>query len=350
MLTLCVGVLLFSCFARAQESSMKATQQTPTFRADSNLVLLDAMVRDRKTGDLITDLTKDDFRVEDDGVPQEIDYLSHDQLPLSLVFLIDDGDTMKANHKPSKFNVGWLADCANGALAALTALRPGDEVAVMTFSSSTQLIQPFTTNRQAMADAVRLAADKRDSDTDFVDEDVYEAVGVALQATIPGSRRVLVFFTDDTSNYVNWLTRKAAGKHAPAQMHNHKEALQRLMQTGVSVSGLVDRSSLENGMIATAAANPLSLVELDDVQHFAAQTGSPIVKAHGKDVAPKVTTLIEEIRNRYTIGYVPTGPQVPGTFHRIKVTLTRNAFQTHRDLQHDHATVEARSGYYIWIK
>lgn len=344
-LTVCFGLLFYSYGGRTQEASL-VSQQTPTFRAVSNLVLLDAIVRDRKTGDLITDLAKDNFRIEDNGVPQKIDYLSHDTLPLSLVFLIDDGDTMHGDHKPSKLNVGWLSDCAKGALMALNALRPGDEVAVMTFSSSTQLIQPFATDHHVIADAIRRAADRRDSDTDFVDEDVYEAVGEALKATNPNGRRVLVFFTDGTSNYDNRLMRKFAGKHAPAHMHNHKEALQRLLQTGVSVSGLIDRSPLETAMIVVEITSPLSFVELDDVQHFAAQTGGPVVNAHGKNLPQKLATLIEEIRNRYTIGYIPTGPQASGTFHRVKVTLTRNTFQTHPNLKQGHVTVEARSGYY----
>lgn len=74
---------------------MGPEQQMPTLHVVSNLALIDAMVRDKKTGDLITDLTKDDFRVEDDGVPQTVESVSHDKLPLSLVFLIDDGDSMR---------------------------------------------------------------------------------------------------------------------------------------------------------------------------------------------------------------------------------------------------------------
>ncbi len=343
----CVAVLFFSGSGlSAQVESSEPVQQVPTLHIVSNLVLIDAIVRDKKTGDLVTDLTQDDFRVEEDRNPQRIESLSHDKLPLSLVFLIDIGDTTSGKQKPSKLNDGWLLDNANGALTALSALRAGDEVAVMTFSSFTQMIQPFTADHAVIADAIRRAADKRSSDADFIDEDVYEAANVARQATNPKSRRVLVFFTDGTSNYYNSMTREEVGKNAPAEMHNHKEALQRLLQTDVSVSGLIDRSPLEKAMLVPAVLAPLSFVELNDVQHFAVETGCPTVSAHGKDVPQKLATLIEEIRSRYTIGFVPVAGQAAGGFHRVKVTLTAHAFQTHPELQRGHVTVEARSGYY----
>lgn len=334
---ICACSLLFPFRGWAQQNSAANGQKMPVFHVTSNLVLLDAIVKQRKTDRLITDLTKSDFRVEEDGVPQKVSYFSQDKLPLSLVLLFDDSQTVQPE----------LKELAASALEALKALRPSDEAAVMTFSSSTQLLQPFTTNHETIAEAIRRAADERSSECTFINEDVYEAAG-AFNEKKPDRRRVLVFFTDGTANHVNPRTRYHS-RHAPAYLHTRSEALQRLLRTGVTVSALIYRSKVDTALIIALNANPLSVIygaRLGDVKHFAEKTGGPVVHGHGRAVGERMATLIEQIRGRYTLGYVPSTPRAAGTFCRVKVSLTQKAFKTHPELRHRHYTIEARSGYF----
>ncbi|HXH50059.1 MAG TPA: VWA domain-containing protein [Terriglobia bacterium] len=334
---ICACSLFFPWCGWAQQNSAANGQKMPVFHVTSNLVLLDAIVKQRKTDRLITDLTKSDFHVEEDGVPQKISYFSQDKLPLSVVLLFDVTQTVQPE----------LKELASSALEALKALRPGDEAAVMTFSSSTQLLLPFTTDHEAIAAAIRRAADERTSECTFIDEDVYEAAG-AFNAKEPDRRRVLVFFTDGTANHVNPRTRYHS-KHAPAYLHTGSEALQRLLRTGVTVSALIYRSKADTALIMALNANPLSVIygaRLGDVKRFAEKTGGPVVHGHGRAVGERMATLIEQIRSRYTLGYVPSNPRAAGTFCRVKVSLTQKAFETHPELRHGHYSIEARSGYF----
>jgi hypothetical protein len=96
-------------------------------RVSSQFVVLDALVENRKTGNLVDNLEAKDFQVAEDGNPQRISYFSHDQLPLSVFFLFDLTDTVRPTSKP----------LAHGAYEMLGHLKPQDELSIMVFSSHT---------------------------------------------------------------------------------------------------------------------------------------------------------------------------------------------------------------------
>jgi hypothetical protein len=62
---------------------------TPVFGATSELVLLDVQVIHNKTNTAMSGLQAKDFEVSEDGVPQKISFFGRDQLPLSVVPLVD---------------------------------------------------------------------------------------------------------------------------------------------------------------------------------------------------------------------------------------------------------------------
>jgi VWFA-related protein len=329
------------CCAFAQQPPIENNPSIPVLHLSSELVLLDAIVADRKTARLDTSLTANDFTLEEDGIPQKIRYFSQDKLPLSIVLLFDLTDSVRSE----------LKDLGEGAIDVLGHLKPEDEVAVMTFSSSTQMLQPFTTDREAVAAAIRRAAQSKSSEGTFLDEDVYEGVDAALRATIPDSRRVLLFFTDGTANYINPVTRKLYGKRAPAQLRTRAEAREKLLRTGVTVSALIARSGVDNAMVAAAAVNPLSYMlgvnpRLGDVRRYAAETGGPVLDAGGHREAARLAALLEELRGRYTMGYVPSVSHPAGTFCRLTLKLTPAALAAHPQFKHRHYAVETRAGYY----
>ena len=63
--------------------------QAPTFKVDVRVVNVLATVRERK-GRIVSDLSKDDFILQEDGKPQQIQYFSRQtDLPLILGLLVD---------------------------------------------------------------------------------------------------------------------------------------------------------------------------------------------------------------------------------------------------------------------
>lgn len=95
----------------------------PTFKAESNLVVLHVSVRDRG-GRYVAGLDRDAFTVIDDGKPQTIEMFSGDEVPASVGLLIDNSNSMRANRE--RVIASAVEFAKHG--------HPQDEIFVLTFN------------------------------------------------------------------------------------------------------------------------------------------------------------------------------------------------------------------------
>ena len=98
-------------------------QERPTFKAESELVVLHVSVRDG-SGRYITGLDRDAFTVIDDGKAQTLEMFSGDEVPASVGFLIDNSNSMRPNRER----------VITSAVEFAKHSHPKDEVFVMTFN------------------------------------------------------------------------------------------------------------------------------------------------------------------------------------------------------------------------
>src|ERR1700733_2652159 len=274
---LLITVLLLAQIGPAQTAASPPQSEPTTIHVDTQFVLLDALVENKKSGAPLDTLSAKDFELSD-GVPQTISYFSHDQLPLSVVFLFDMTETVHAA----------LAPLAQAALQVLGHLKPEDEVAVMTFSSRADLMQGFTTDRKLAAEAVKTASWMADVEGTFLDEDMFEAVEQVMKAKA-GNRRILVWLTDGTANEENGFTRATIGQHAPAHLHSRQEAMTSLLQSGAVVSVLIDRTT--ETYRAITASGPTG-TRLGDIDEYARATGGPVLSTGTKEVPENLVLLM----------------------------------------------------------
>jgi VWFA-related protein len=326
-------LLMLSGVVGAQVSQPAQSDETPVFRVSTEFVVLDALVEYRKSGVLIGGLQAGDFQLSEDGVPQQITYFAHDQLPLSVVFLFDLTDSVRPVLKP----------LAIGAHEILGHLKPQDEVAIMIFSSHTELLQDFTTDRSLAANAIDKASAMKSEDGTFIHESMYEALDQAVKSTTPESRRVLVWLTDGSSNLENESTRKIMGRHAPKRLHTKNEAVDKLMHSGVAVSALITRSAMTDLLLSSSFVFGTHMGEINT---YADMTGGPVLKSGKSDTAAKLSELIDDLRRRYTLGYRPSVTRGPGTFCNLQLRLTASALADHPGLSAKETVVRAERGYY----
>jgi VWFA-related protein len=309
-----------------------AQSEPTTIHVDTQFVLLDALVENKKTGATVDTLAAKDFQLSEDGVLQTISYFSHDQLPLSVLLLFDMTETVHTA----------LGPLAQAALQILGHLKREDEVAVMTFSSRTDLMQGFTTNRPLAAEAIKTASWMADVEGTFLDEDMYEAVEQAMKAKA-GNRRVLVWLTDGTANQENTFTQAAIGQHSPAHLHSQKEAMTRLLQSGAVVSVLIERTAETNRAIISSGFGG---TRVGDIDEYAKATGGPVLNTNTRDAPERLALLLDEIRARYTLGYKPTQVEPPGKFCKLSLRLSPDVAGEHPELHKQGLLVSTRSGYY----
>src|SRR5258708_39274727 len=135
--------LAFGIPARAQAPTQDKDQGQGTIRVDVNLVLVDATVK-AKDGQIMANLKKDDFEVREDGVAQKVEIFSRDELPLNVALVLDLSDSIGP----------FLGPLRDAATVALAALKPGDEVALFTFSTEAELRLPLTKDKTKIADQI----------------------------------------------------------------------------------------------------------------------------------------------------------------------------------------------------
>jgi VWFA-related protein len=311
-------------FAALVGIGLPASCQTPAndsvlvIHVDVNLVVLDAQVLNKKTGRTAGHLKREDFQLFEDGVRQEIVSFSQDELPLSIALLFDLTESVQPVLKP----------LAAGALEALEHLKPEDEVAVMVYAASSQLIQDFTTDRKLAVAAIEKASGMKSDEAAFFNEGVYQATAQLGRARNPSSRRVIVWLTDSVPNIPSESNRRSIGQSVPeGALHTESEAFRELFETGSVLSARLERSALSDLAIAFYSRNPLFASSRKhnpsgDVYKYAEQTGGQVMKSGKEEVSAKLALLIDDIRARYSLGYRPSADQPKGTFCEIRVKMS----------------------------
>ena len=317
------------------ETQTPAESQTPVYRVDVRVVLVDAQVLNKKTRYAARELKKEDFEVYEDNVRQQVSSFSQDTLPLSVVLLFDLTDSVRP----------VLKSLADGALEALQHLKPEDEVAVMVYAASTQVLQPATTDRALAVAAIEKASRMESGEAAFFNEGIFQAAEQLTKGKNPSSRRVIIWLTDDVPNIPseNSVPLRYRRSLNGAMPHTQAEAMQHLLRTNTVVCSLVkqsDQSVREESALRAKPAERM-LHPPGEVYKYASATGGQVIEFKKKELQEKLTLLIDDLRMRYSLGYHPSGQKPKGKYCAIKVKLAPETKKAVGKVE-----VEARQGYY----
>jgi Ca-activated chloride channel family protein len=173
-------LVLFLPGMGAEQREREQSGDIPRYRVGVDIVSLPVVVTTAK-GKRITDLHKDDFRIYENDVEQEIAAFAATDEPLAVALLLDtSGSTQKK-----------LARIQNAAIDFVNQLHPDDEVAVISFADDVRLQSDFSINRDKNARGIKMT---RTGECTAL----YEAVWLALEQVLDPvpERKALVLFTD----------------------------------------------------------------------------------------------------------------------------------------------------------
>jgi von Willebrand factor type A domain len=154
-------------------------QDVETLKIDTNLVTVPVIASSR-TGNYIADLTKEEFKLSEDGVAQEISFLATVNAPFMLVLMLDTSDSTQEK----------LPQIQRAAIAFLEQLGPQDKVKVIAFNGELSDLTDFTGNKTVLRNAISQVKTGHDTR-------VYDAVQLALnQLRMIQTRKAIVIFTD----------------------------------------------------------------------------------------------------------------------------------------------------------
>jgi len=303
--------ILFSLLS-FQTAHAQDIDPNDVIKVNTDLVVFDAQVIDKKTRKVFGGLHREDFEIYEENVKQPVAYFSQDQLPLSVLLLLD----ISRSVTPIIEQVGA------GANEALQRLKPEDEVAVMAFADYPRLIQPFTKDRKAAAEKISEAATTDLGHGTYLNEALHAAEQQMNNASNPTNRRAIIVITDNI---------------APAGGHFGKDkVINDLLESGTVVYGLIVRAAFGK------VFNILSFGTIHGVNSYCEETGGEVLGADREEVDTRLAEMFTRLRTRYTLGYRPPENTEEGKFRRVKVQLTPPIMKTNNKL-----VVRARSGYYF---
>ena len=273
-------------------------------KVDVDLIVLDALVLERKTGKVLGDLKREDFLLWEDGVRQQLTHFGQDTMPLSVLLLVDRGGCLDP----------FGEEVRRAASAAISQLKPADEVALMTYYDSVDLLEGFTRDRQRIIDAIHRVPTNDESANHCLNRAFYEAGRYMARASNPTGRRVIIALTGVTANFD--CIGGPSGKSATHEVY----------ESGSVVCGLIPSSAgqrMENGTMrmATRIGNIFNSPSLS-IAKLAEETGGEMLDDKPEHLDRAFNTLMSHLRTRYTLGFVSTNRKRDGTTRKLKVEMS----------------------------
>ena len=307
-----LAVLLSVCAipAGAQDKLDPPRDPSP-IRVDVDVVNVLCTVRDWK-GAFVTDLNKTDFRIREDGKPQEIRYFAREvDTPFTVALLLDVSGS-----------VARILDIERAAASRFftEVLRPTDQALLLSFAQNVTVWQEITSNLSKLQTALRVIGP---FDANLTPEFrphggtlLYEAVhlvGGRKLANLPG-RKAMVIVTDGVDN----------GSTVTADL-----AIKAAQQADAVIYAIHYEDN--------ASSSPEYAAEGESaLDRLSAPTGGRTFHV-GWTLPLKAifNTIREEMRSQYAIGYTSTNRVKDGNYRRLEVKTTRFGLKA-----------QARQGYY----
>jgi len=238
-----------------------------TFRSDVRLVLLDVSVKD-KQGNLVSGLSKDNFRVFEDGRTQPITVFAHDDQPVTVGILVDESRSMTPKHNQA----------LTAALTFISESNRRDEIFILHFNDTIKLGLPRAQLFSDDIDELRSALFRGVPQGKTA---LNDAVVAGLKQLELGQRdeRTLILISDGGDN---------------ASKHSRRETL----------------DAVEGGI---ATIYTIGLFDPDDpdrdpsiLQRLARISGGEAYfPASASEMVPVCRRIATDIRARYSVGYRP---------------------------------------------
>ena len=271
-----------------------------TIGVNVDMVVLQATAVDHKVA-LVSGLDKDNFQIYEDGALQPIKHFSHADIPVTVGLVIDNSGSMRPKRH----------DVIAAALAFARSSNPQDQMFVVNFNERVSFGLPGTIPFTDQVEQLEVALSRTNADGQTA---LYDAMAVALDHLKKGNRdkKVLIVISD-------------GGDNASQRSLNQTMAMVRQSDAIIFTIGIFDEQDEDR--------NPHVLKQL------AKDTGGETFLPESlKDLAPVCERIAHDIRNQYTLAYVPTNRKRDGTYRAIEVKASGQGRR--------HLSVRTRAGYF----
>jgi len=293
-------LLLFIGAVIPQEGAARLTQTAQyLYDVKVEMVGLFATVLDR-SGRLVTDLTRDDFILYDEGKPQVITQFSREYIPLSVLILLDTSSSMDGEK---------LDDARKSLVEFLKRLNRGDEAMLIEFRSRASVAQPFTEKFSLIERGLKQLEGNGSTA-------LYDAVLMALDQikSAHNSRQTILLISDGINTYG-----KAHLEDTVSGLRRHGVELFAIgLESGVpeELRGILSTRWVLNKLTQSAG-------------------GEFFVVSDSKNLRRISSIISDQMHNQYSFGYYPPTTR-EGEWRNIRLETRAQGF----------TVVPSRTGYY----
>jgi VWFA-related protein len=274
-------------------------------RVDTELVSVNVSVVDRNTNRGVSDLTKDDFRLYEDNVQQQIAHFDSASAPFNLILLIDlSGSTAK------------VVELIKGAaLHFVEAARPFDRIGIITFAGGQVVVSSLTNDHQALRQRIN-SIQKPDGSTKLYDSLAFAMDEVSREAK-DSRRNAIVVMSDGMDSTLPNVTGEGSAL-------SYEEVSRRVKEFDGVVYSI---------WVKTQSYVPLSIHDIqqetwdqghDDMKDLADDGGGAFYECLKlEDLGGAYARVVADLGMVYTLSYRPTNKVRDGSWRAIRVNVNR---------------------------
>ncbi|HSE16977.1 MAG TPA: VWA domain-containing protein [Pyrinomonadaceae bacterium] len=297
-------------------------------RVNTTLVTIPVSVMDRD-GRYVPNLQKEEFRVWEDGVEQEVAFFQSVDKPFSVVLMLDTSPSTEFR----------LEDIQDAAISFVNQLRRDDRVMVVSFDDDIKVLSDFTTDRNKLERAIMRSRTHNGTR-------LYDAVDTVINQELSRvqGRKAIVLFTDGvdtTSRVADFDSTIMDAQELDALIYTVQYDTSEDMNAnnnsgsrGVWDDILDDifrggkrRNGRRNGGGGNGGGKPARGTARYDYElgnrylmDLANSTGGREYQADSlENMSTAFANVAEELRRQYSIGYYPKRPPQPGQRRQIRV-------------------------------
>jgi VWFA-related protein len=278
-------ILSVGCAATLSDAQQA---QEPSFRADTNLVVIPVAVTDTMNR-FVLGLEKPDFHIVEDGVEQSIAHFSGEDAPLSIGLVFDESGSMDYKVRASR----------DAATHFLKTFNKDDEAFLVEFGDTARLSVRFTAHTEEIQAALKNAQPAGlTAMLDAINTGLHEM----KKARNP--RKAIVIISDGGDNHSHYTAAEI-------------ESLVREADVQVYAMGVFE-PVLSFGLTPEEISGPRLLSEI------ATQTGGRAFSAALQSDLPSVAARIAvELRNQYVLAYYPSNQARDGKYRHVEVKVSQ---------------------------
>ncbi len=296
-------------------------------KVNTQLVSVPVRVMDKK-GRFIGGLQKEDFKVFEDGVEQQIDLFSNEHQPFTVALVLD----------MSYSTTFKIAEIQNAAIAFIDQLRPQDKVMVISFDEEVHMLCEATNDRKQIYRAIK-------STRIATGTSLYEAVELVMNDRLRHieGRKAVILFTDGvdtTSRRTNDQRNLNDAMELDSLIYTIRYdtfADVQKMKRGTTIPGprpIQIPGSQDNGGVlpfplpgvGVPSSQGTTAEEYKRAAEYLAQlsgrTGGRLYEASTLyNLSEAYSKIASELREFYSIGYYPSEDRVSGKAASVKVKV-----------------------------